>query len=69
MRWRNNKHKLFGVSLNPRRFANTRVLQAGVVLAFSERAMFKVKALNLKGKVTSLDPGTGFTVRAAWFPT
>jgi len=23
----------------------------------------------VRGGVTSLDPGTGFTVRAAWFPT
>ena len=25
--------------------------------------------IGLRNKVTSLDPGTGFTVRAAWFPT
>jgi len=24
---------------------------------------------DLLNKVTSLDPGTGYTVRAAWFPT
>ena len=32
-------------------------------------AVSSLDGLGSMNKVTSLDPGTGFTVRAAWFPT